>query len=103
LQKEDVHILNLQTVTLLGLSTTAESSKNYLPISRTNKYKSIINPLAKKLYMVPIHAGGHFSLLIFWRLDLLYTDESKKACILWFDSIHDFHYKKLQNWKNILK
>jgi hypothetical protein len=97
-EKKDCYILNLNIVQ--GLI----DKEVYTPIARTKRKlsKNIDNPLDKKLYMVPMVGNGHFSLLCFWRLDLLYTDKATKACILWLDPLNNSHCSELARWRNVI-
>lgn len=89
--KNDIYIVLWQEVQLI-IDQTMYVQCNY---------KRTYNFLKTKLLMFPIHGDNHFSLLCFWRLDLLFTTKSP-TCILWLDSINDLHAKSKRSWKNLI-
>lgn len=86
-ERSDVHIV------CLGISQIIFNSEIYRkPAYReTNKDMS---PLTRTLLLFPVVAYVHYSLVCFWRLDLLCTTDSHKSCILWLDSSSGYHHNQ---------
>jgi hypothetical protein len=89
--KNDIHIIHWQEVQPIIDQ----------PAYGQCKQKRTHNFLNTKLLLFPIHGDKHFSVLCFWRLDLLFTTNSP-TCILWLDSINDLHAESNRSWTNLI-
>jgi hypothetical protein len=95
----------VKIVPLSTVQSTIDQKNGFESVVKTSRgnkstYKST-NFLETKLAMFPIYGLGHFSLLCFWRLDLLLTTNSP-ACILWLDSLNDSHSNGKRQWRNLI-
>ncbi len=89
--KNDIHIIHWQEVVPIIDQ----------PAYGQCKQKHTHNFLNTKLLLFPIHGGNHFSVLCFWRLDLLFTTNSP-TCILWLDSMNNLHAESNRSWTNLI-
>jgi hypothetical protein len=95
--ESDIYLCSIQLV------QTVVDQRPYNYPATTSLLSFSIRPLTKKIILFPLHGHSHFSLLCFWRLDLLLEDSSNESCILWLDSCNNYHQRNNRDWSNIKK
>lgn len=97
--RSDVYICCINLV----LTVADQQPYHYPAVSNRSPCRLNMRPLTKKILLFPLHGNDHYSLVCFWRLDLLLTKSSDESCILWLDSHNNYHYNGNKDWSNIRK